>query len=164
MLKPELEQKDLQQNKNVIDATEVFNKEIDKIKLGEYRRARQITVVKVPAKCWLEAGLKNEKIVMSVAVFYKVTKEKHNVDENVIRALPNLIQDPLYIFKSSTDSASFVGVLKAIEKSENGEKPLIAVIKPVSGKAELNVLTSVYGKDTDFVNRETAKGNLLYKK
>ena len=164
MLEPKLEQEKLKQSKNIIDAVENFNKEIYKIKLGTYRRARQITVVEVPSECWLKVGLKNKKIVMSVAVFYKVTEEKHKVDENVIRMLPDLIQDPLYIFKSSTDSNSFVGILKAVEKSENGDKPLIAVIKPVDGKAELNILTSVYGKDKDFVNREITKGNLLYQK
>jgi len=98
------------------------------------------------------------------AVFLKATKEKHQVDEDVIRNLPILLQNPRYIFKSSSDNVSFVGVLDAFEISNSEQKPLIVVIKPVYGKAIVNMISSIYGKDKDFISRETNKGNLLYQR
>lgn len=139
-----------------------FNNEINKIVSGKYSRSRQITVCNEPNQKWVDIGLNNAKIVMPVAVYFKATKDKHNVDENIIRHLPVLLENPLYIFKSSSDNISFVAVLKAYEIKDNIKKPLIAVIKPVTGKATLNIVASIYGKDENFIEREINKGNLLY--
>nr|DAJ74774.1 MAG TPA: hypothetical protein [Caudoviricetes sp.] len=141
-----------------------FNDAIDKIKSGEYPRSKQVTVSDKPSDVWLKAGLQNKKIVMPAAVFHKATAEKHNVDEETIRKFPELMQDPPFIFKSSTEQGSFVGVLDAVEKDGDTEKPLIVAVKPVNDRVEVNIITSTYGKDKDFVRRETEKGNLLYKR
>jgi len=139
-----------------------FNDEIDKIKSGEYPRSKQVIVAEKPSDVWLKAGLQNKKIVMPAAVFHKATTEKHKVDEETIRKFPELLKDPPYIFKSSTEPGSFVGVLDAIEKEGDVEKPLIVAVKPVHDRVEVNIITSTYGKDKEFVKRETKKGNLLY--
>lgn len=55
-------------------------------------------------------------------------------------------------------------VLDATEKDGDTEKPLIVAVKPVQDRVEVNIITSTYGKDTDFIRRETEKGNLLYKR
>lgn len=146
------------------DETEKFNKEIDKIKAGKYPRGKQVTVIEKPSQPWLDAGLQDKKMVMPVAVYYKATEEKHNVDEETIRKFPELLEDPPFIFKSSTEEDSFVGVLDATEKDGDTEKPLIVAVKPVQDRVEVNIITSTYGKDTDFIRRETEKGNLLYKR
>lgn len=146
------------------DETEKFNKEIDKIKAGKYPRGKQVTVIEKPSQPWLDAGLQDKKMVMPVAVYYKATEEKHNVDEETIRKFPELLGDPPFIFKSSTEEDSFVGVLDATEKDGDTEKPLIVAVKPVQDRVEVNIITSTYGKDTDFIRRETEKGNLLYKR
>ena len=52
------------------------------------------------------------------ATFDKATQIKHNVSEKRFRNLPNLLKDPLYIFKSSTVEGSFVGVLDDFEESK----------------------------------------------
>lgn len=141
-----------------------FNEEIDKIKSGSYPRAKQVTVSEKPSDVWLKAGLQNKKIVMPVAVFYKATTEKHNVDEETIRKFPELLQDPPFIFKSSTEKGSFVGVLDAVERDGKTEKPLIVAVKPINDRVEINIITSTYGKDKGFVKREIDKGNLLYRR
>lgn len=141
-----------------------FNEEIDKIKSGKYPRGKQVRVSERPSDVWLKAGLQNRKIVMPASVFHKATTEKHNVDEETIRKFPELLKDPPFIFKSSTEQGSFVGVLDAIEKEDNIEKPLIVAVKPVRERVEVNIITSTYGKDKDFIRRETEKGNLLYKR
>lgn len=146
------------------DSNQKFNEEIDKIKSGEYPRGKQVTVSEKPSDVWLKAGLQNKKIVMPAAVFHKATTEKHNVDEETIRNFPKLLEDPPFIFKSSTEPGSFVGVLDAVEKDGEDEKPLVVAVKPVKDRVEVNIITSTYGKDKDFVRRETAKGNLLYKR
>ena len=146
------------------EETAKFNNEIDKIKAGKYPRGKQVTVTEKPSQPWLDAGLQDKKIVMPVAVYYKATEEKHNVDEETIRKFPELLKDPPFIFKSSTEDNSFVGVLDATEKDGDTEKPLIVAVKPVQDRVEVNIITSTYGKDTDFIRRETEKGNLLYKR
>lgn len=146
------------------DSNQKFNEEIDKIKSGEYPRGKQVTVSEKPSDVWIKVGLQNKKIVMPAAVFHKATTEKHNVDEETIRNFPKLLEDPPYIFKSSTEPSSFVGVLDATEKDGDEEKPLVVAVKPVKDRVEVNIITSTYGKDKDFVRRETAKGNLLYKR
>lgn len=141
-----------------------YNEEIDKIKSGEYPRGKQITVVDKPSAVWKNAGLQDKKIVLPAAVYLKATQEKHNVDEDTMRNLPQLLEDPPFIFKSSTEPNSFVGVLDAVEKDKDGDKPLIVAVKPVNDHVEVNIITSAYGKDPDFVNRELKKGNLLYRR
>lgn len=141
-----------------------FNDEIDKIKSGKYPRGKQITVTENPSKPWLNAGLQNKKMVLPVAVFLKSTQEKHNVDEETIRNFPELLLDPPFIFKSSTQVNSFIGVLDATENDGDSKKPLIVAIKPINDVVEVNIITSAYGKDENFINREIEKGNLLYKR
>lgn len=101
---------------------------------------------------------------MSVKTYSKATTDKHNVSEETMRNLPDLINDPLYIFKSSTVPGSYVGVLDDYEEENGIKKPLIAVVKPEQGKIDVNLIPSVYGKDPDFPYREVFKNNLLYER
>ena len=103
-------------------------------------------------------------MLMSVKTYSKSTKDKHNVSEETMRNLPELINDPLYIFKSSTVPDSYVGVLDDYEKENGINKPLIAIVKPQHGKIDINLIPSVYGKDPDFPYREVFKNNLLYER
>ena len=77
------------------EETAKFNNEIDKIKAGKYPRGKQVTVTEKPSQPWLDAGLQDKKIVMPVAVYYKATEEKHNVDEETIRKFPELLKDQI---------------------------------------------------------------------
>lgn len=155
---------DQKRDKNGRWTKEDYNAEIDKILKGEYPRGKQIKVKDKPSEIWLNAGLQDAEMMMPVGVYEKSTTEKHNVSEKTMRNLPDLLDDPLYIFKSSTHPDSFVGVLDDFEDSNGIKKPLIAAVKPVGGQTEINILTSIYGKDKDFTNREILKGNLLYDK
>lgn len=112
----------------------------------------------------MEVGLENVGMYLTGATFDKVTKNKHNVSEKTFRNLPNLLKDPLYIFKSSTVEGSFVGVLDDVEESKGIKKTLIAIVKPIKNKIAINLIPSVYGKDPDFPYREVFKNNLLYEK
>ena len=143
---------------------ENYNAEIDKILKGELKSADVIKVVEHPSEPWLKAGLQDAEMLMSVKTYSKATTDKHNVSEETMRNLPDLIDDPLYIFKSSTVPGSYVGVLDDYEEENGVKKPLIAVVKPEHGKIDVNLIPSVYGKDPDFPYREVFKNNLLYER
>lgn len=143
---------------------EDYNTEIDKILKGELKSANRIKVVEHPSDPWLNAGLQDAEIFMSVKTYSKATTDKHNVSEETMRKLPDLIDDPLYIFKSSTVPGSFVGILDDFEEENGIKKPLIAVVKPEHGKIDVNLIPSVYGKDPDFPYREVFKNNLIYER
>ena len=143
---------------------ENYNAEIDRILKGELKSADRIKVVEHPSEPWLKAGLQDAEILMSVKTYSKATTDKHNVSEETMRNLPDLIDDPLYIFKSSTVPGSYVGVLDDYEEENGVKKPLIAVVKPEHGKIDVNLIPSVYGKDPDFPYREVFKNNLLYER
>ena len=143
---------------------ENYNAEIDRILKGELKSADRIKVVEHPSEPWLKAGLQDAEMLMSVKTYGKATTDKHNVSEETMRNLPDLIDDPLYIFKSSTVPDSFVGVLDDYEEENGIKKPLIAVVKPEHGKIDVNLIPSVYGKDPDFPYREVFKNNLLYER
>ena len=143
---------------------ENYNAEIDRILKGELKSADRIKVVEHPSAPWLKAGLQDAEMFMSVKTYGKATTDKHNVSEETMRNLPDLIDDPLYIFKSSTVPGSYVGVLDDYEEENGIKKPLIAVVKPEQGKIDVNLIPSVYGKDPDFPYREVFKNNLLYER
>lgn len=143
---------------------ENYNAEIDRILKGELKSADRIKVVEHPSTPWLKAGLQDAEMLMSVKTYSKATTDKHNVSEETMRNLPDLINDPLYIFKSSTVPGSYVGVLDDYEEENGVKKPLIAVVKPEHGKIDVNLIPSVYGKDPDFPYREVFKNNLLYER
>lgn len=141
-----------------------FKEQIKDIETGQASDKTLLNVLDKPSRVWKDAGLPDKPLVMSAGVYKKATETKHNVDKTTIERLPELIQDPLYIFKSSTQPNSFVGVLDAVENKEKSDGQLIVAIKPGQNGLEVNIITSTYGKDKDFINRELNKGNLLYKK
>ena len=143
---------------------EDYNAEIDKYMRGEYKTADRIKVVEHPSQPWLNSGLQDAEMYLTGATYDKSTKGKHNVSEETMRNLPDLINNPQYIFKSSTVPGSYVGVLDDFEEENGIKKPLIAAIKPEGGKFAVNLIPSIYGKDPDFPYREVFKNNLLYER
>lgn len=140
-----------------------FKDQIKDVELGKLSNKTLLNVLEKPPQVWKNSGLPDKPVVMSAGVYKKATESKHRVDKETIEKLPELIQDPLYIFKSSTQAGSFVGVLNAVENKEKADGPLIVAIKPSQQGLEVNIITSTYGKDNGFIHRELDKGNLLYK-
>lgn len=139
-----------------------FKDQIRDIESGNISDKTLLNVLDKPSQVWKDSGLPDKPLVMSAGVYKKATETKHQVDKETIEKLPELIQDPLYIFKSSTQQGSFVGVLNAVENKEKADGPLIVAIKPSQKGLEVNIVTSTYGKDKNFIERELNKGNLLY--
>ena len=92
-------------------------------------------------------------------------KNRHAVNPDDLKLLPGEINDPIAVFKSATQSNSFV-VLTRLHERENGkEKPVIAAVHLSQGKgkhgADLIDVVSVYGRSDTQLER-AFQDDLLY--
>ena len=96
-----------------------------------------------------------------------IDSHNHGLTADLIKKIPNALENPLNILKSSTQENSIVVITDLADLNEN---PIIASItlddKGQIGNIEFlsNRLSSAYGKNNydDFMKREIDKGNLLY--
>ncbi|MDA5548337.1 LPD5 domain-containing protein [Yersinia massiliensis] len=69
---------------------------------------------------------------------------KHNVPMSVIEQLPELLHDPVAVYRSSTQENSVVALLEA--KDTNGDPVITAIhLNARKGRVEVNSIASVYG-------------------
>ncbi|CQI96189.1 DNA repair ATPase [Yersinia rohdei] len=69
---------------------------------------------------------------------------KHHVPMSVIEQLPELLHDPVAVYRSSTQENSVVALLEA--KDTNGEPVITAIhLNARKGRVEVNSIASVYG-------------------
>lgn len=69
---------------------------------------------------------------------------KHNVPMSVIEQLPELLHDPVAVYRSSTQEDSVVALLEA--KDTNGDPVITAIhLNARKGRIEVNSIASVYG-------------------
>ena len=92
-------------------------------------------------------------------------KNRHAVNPDDLKLLPGEMNDPIAVFKSATQSNSFV-VLTRLHERENGkEKPVIAAVHLSQGKgkhgADLIDVVSVYGRSDTQLER-AFQDDLLY--
>lgn len=92
-------------------------------------------------------------------------KNRHAVNPDDLKLLPGEMNDPIAVFKSATQSNSFV-VLTRLHERENGkEKPVIAAVHLSKGKgkhgADLIDVVSVYGRSDTQLER-AFQDDLLY--
>lgn len=83
----------------------------------------------------------------------------HNVPKEVIDKMPELIADPLAIFKSNTEKGKYVAVLDAKVKGD----PVVAIISP-GKKGGYTFMPTSYEKESfaDFVKNTQKANNVLY--
>ena len=114
-------------------------------------------------------GAPNLKIRITRDTVRKATnKVKHDVSMDTVRNLPELLSDPIAIFKSSTENDALVVLVNAFDESN---RPVIAAVhfdkfSATDRNLKVNKIASIYGKDnaSHFINREIGQGNLLYQK
>ena len=136
----------------------LFKQEIQYLKSSKCPDKYKALVLKETPKIWQDIGLPNFEIRISKGTYKKCVLNKHDIEQNEFKFLPHFLKNPMYIFKSSTVNNAFVGVCKI----RGNQTPLIVAIKPTGGV--LNIISSYYAKDVDFIKREQERGNLLYKK
>lgn len=96
----------------------------------------------------------------------------HGLTVEQIKSIPNLLESPAMIFDSiSTNKEAQKSIIAVLNATDNDNAPLIVSIKPNGSgvyeleKVDSNFITSIYGKDSNFVNfieRAAVSDNMLY--
>ena len=92
-------------------------------------------------------------------------KNRHAVNPEDLKLLPGEMNDPIAVFKSATQSNSFVVLTQLYERENGKEKPVIAAVHLNKGKgkhgADLIDVVSVYGRSDSQLER-AFQNDLLY--
>lgn len=92
-------------------------------------------------------------------------KNRHAVNPDDLKLLPGEMNDPIAVFKSATQSNSFVVLTRLHERENDKEKPVIAAVHLSKGKgkhgADLIDVVSVYGRSDTQLER-AFQDDLLY--
>jgi len=93
-------------------------------------------------------------------------KNKHNVPMEVLENLPELVADPLAVFKSSKDSSNPNGYVVVLDAKNNKGQQITAIISPKGGKYEFSFIPSVYERKDikKTIQKAVDEGNVLYYK
>lgn len=152
-----------------------FSKQVDSVKNGTYPKNDMLTLLSQTPKPLLDIGLDNLPITMTQRhleiIMNKTGKYKnanyHDLGEEVVKQLPEAINNPLDIVQSNTDSNSIVLTTYLEDKQD---RTVIASIK-IDGRGQINnieidtnVMTSAYGRSNydKFMQDNIKNGNLLY--
>ena len=160
----------LQQAKNVDEdirlslnesADSDFAKAVDKIASGEVV-AKYINVGTTPSVLKI-LGLPDVRVTISGQVLNKVMRGKHNVTQETLKQLPNQINNPVAVMKSSTQENGYVVLTELVERESGKDKPVIAALhlKKTNQGLELISIASVYGRNNTQIQRRLER-DLLY--
>ena len=160
----------LQQAKNVDEdirlslnesANSDFAKAVDKIAGGE-AVAKYINVGTTPSVLKM-LGLPDVRVTISGQVLNKVMRGKHNVTQETLKQLPNQINNPVAVMKSSTQENGYVVLTELVERENGKGKPVIAALhlKKTNQGLELISVASVYGRSNSQILRGLER-DLLY--
>ena len=115
-----------------------------------------------------EQDLKTNKLALRKALGLLTPEElakhkdwhNHNVPREVVDRLPELLADPLAVFRSNTKTGSYVAVLDA----KVGDDPIVAILAPAPKDTGYTFIPTVYehGKFEKFVESTANKNNIVY--
>lgn len=108
-------------------------------------------------------GAKDLPMVYNMGVMYKMTGGKHSIYKDVIKELPQAINNPIMIFKSSSVNNAYVLVTELSDKV--GDAVVVAVhLNKYQKRMKINRIASAYGKENieRFIEAETKIGQLKY--
>lgn len=154
--------------------SENFARQVDEVKNGTFPQKDMLTIGKTP-QVLKELGLPDLPITMTQKHLDTIMNESgrykdanyHNLGEDIVKQLPEAINNPLDIVKSNTKDDSIVLTTYLADKQD---RPVIASIK-IDGKGRVNdiiidsnVMTSAYGRNNydKFMQDNIKNGNLLY--
>ncbi|MDR1786172.1 MAG: hypothetical protein LBR23_06915 [Spirochaetaceae bacterium] len=115
------------------------------------------------ARGYAAHGLKNGEIQLPTSVIKKATDPDvagHDVREETIRELPELLARPLAVIKSKTEPNSILAVIDAKDRSG---RQVVVPMSPNKGR-NANTIRSVYGKDNfdGWLHEQIAAGRVLF--
>ena len=106
-------------------------------------------------------GTKDLPMVYDMNVMYKMTGGKHSIYKDNIKELPQAINNPIMVFKSSSVNNAYVLVTELSDKF--GDAVIVAVhLNRYQDRIRINKIASAYGKIgiENFVNTESERGQL----
>lgn len=127
---------------------------------GEQKSGSLITVGKLPSIFFdKKIGLHDYPVKLPSKVIPKSTKYKHDVKQETIENLPELLEHPVMILSSRTVPGSVVTVIDATDKSG---RPVLVILKEI--KNQIILIPSVYGRNDfeEFVITNLEQGNVKY--
>lgn len=138
-----------------------FAKAVDKIAGGE-AVDKYINVGTTPSVLKI-LGLPDVRVTISGQVLNKVMRGKHNVTQETLKQLPNQINNPVAVMKSSTQENGYVVLTELVERENGKDKPVIAALhlKKTNQGLELISIASVYGRSNSQIQRGLER-DLLY--
>ena len=162
-----------EEQKKVLKTNVSFSQQIDDVLSGIDTQSTHLRVMGVPF-ILREVGASNKDLYIVAShlksILSKNTKNPHNhgLDVDIIKQLPELLADPVFVMDSLTRDDSVVVVTTA---TNNNAEPIIAAIRfydrAVDNKfviTDANVITSVYGKErfNNFIKNNLEQGAILY--
>lgn len=140
--------------------TQIFARQVDKVLAGKAPGSLILYLGQMP-EVYTAIGLPPLMLGMTQQTLRKLIS-KHGLAVDLIKNLPELLQNPIMVFKSSTEPKAVVAMMDAVNDSG---KTLVAAIhpkRPVQRKL-INLITSVHGKDYEgWFARQIGQGRLLY--
>ena len=145
---------------------ERFNEELDEVnkrfneqleELTEENADKMALSLGRPSKTLASAGIPDRDIrLYGNKAVKKAAAHGYSVKE--LRDLPNAVQDPIAVFKGSYDGSFSV----LTELKLNGGNALVSIDVNKGEVQDINLVTSVYGKDNNKVAAWINKGMMLY--
>lgn len=107
----------------------------------------------------IHSGLPNVPLMIAEKVIDKAHFD-HALTKKQLKSLPDLLANPLMVFKSDTQPGSFVVITHEFQRND----PVMVAIKP-NGEIErikpVNIITSTYGKPAGVIGSWIKKGLLI---
>ncbi len=100
-------------------------------------------------------GLPKVKVTIHTDTIKKVLKEKHHLNPEDLKQIPQEMNDPIAVIKSSTMQNSYIILTELKEIVDREAKPVIVVLHFNKDRKSLELLNvaSVYGKNLEQINR-----------
>ncbi|MEM1149284.1 MAG: LPD38 domain-containing protein [Pseudomonadota bacterium] len=108
------------------------------------------------------AGVSKRQVVMSWQKAKKVQREHPEISDAVLERIPQALQDPEFVLRSSTEEGSIVVVPVLLDDGRVFVVPIKQDANDPQGNT-VNMITSAYIKDDPtWLDTEAARGNLIY--
>ena len=142
------------------NANLTFAEQVDKWKNGEFRNDTHLVMFKETPELYKKIGLKDNPFTLIASKLDKVYnssgKQKGNYHglQEMVKQLPEALENPLNIVQSTTDDNSIVVITHLSDQNDNIVIASVKIdgtgqveIENVNKNIDSNVLTSAYGKE-----------------
>lgn len=144
-------------------AADNFRKQVDEWGAGSYEPERYINFGKTPEVFKL-LGSDSSQLSIQSQVLNKVIKEKHGLDVDVVKQLPEQLANPVMILKSRTVPNALVALTELVDNEGRSVIAAIHLNKKAGRNLVVDKITSVYGRNNagKFISENIKEGNLVY--